>query len=156
MAYVDGASERRFGGEQVRADDVADIDPVAGLSSIAEHGRPAAVDQRAAKDRHDPCLAVYVLARPVHVAVAQRHGRKTVQSGVELAITLGRVLALSIRRQGPDRIVLGRWAKDASPYSPPPVDVLTMRRAPADRAASRTSIVPSTLDCASFTGCSTE
>ena len=87
------------GGQQVRAHDVGDLDPVARLAAVAEHRRPVPVDQVPAEDRHDARLAVDVLAGSVDVAVAQRHGREPVQAGVQLAVALGGVLALAVRGQ---------------------------------------------------------
>ncbi len=59
-----------------------------------------------AEDRHHAGLAVHVLARAVHVAVAQRDRGQAVQPGVELAIALGGVLSLAVRGKRPDRVVL--------------------------------------------------
>ena len=44
----------------------------------------------------------------------------------------------------------------ASPYRAPPVELLTSRRAPIDRAASSTRIVPITLTFESKAGSATE
>ena len=136
-----------LGGHQVRPHHVADLDPVARLPSVSEHGRPAAVDQRAAEDRDHAGLPVHVLTRPVDVAVAERDGRRA-RAGACTARSSPRPRTCSGRRApaagsgGPPAV--GRHPR--SPYSPPPVEVLTTRRAPTARAASSTPIVPSTFD----------
>ncbi len=66
---------RRDRGE-VRRHDVADVDVVARLASVAEHGRRLAGEQLAAEDRHDAGLAERVLPGAVDVAVAQRDRRR--------------------------------------------------------------------------------
>ena len=63
------------GGHQVRPGHVAHLDPVAGLSAVAEHGRPPTLDQPPAEDRDYAGLAVNVLAGSVDVAITQRHRR---------------------------------------------------------------------------------
>ena len=54
-----------------RADDVADVDVVAGLAPVAEDPRRLAVREQAEEDRDDAGFAVGILARPVYVAEAQ-------------------------------------------------------------------------------------
>ena len=97
------AAERRAGWR----DDIRDVDPVARLAPVAEDGRRAAVEQLAAEDRDDARLPVDILAPPVDVAVAQRDGREPEEARVQPEIALGRELALAVRRQRADRVILG-------------------------------------------------
>ncbi len=104
---VDRARDLGVGSEEVGADDVGHVDPIARLAAVAEHLGRAAVQQATAEDRDDTRLTVDVLARPVDVAVAERHGREAEQPRVQLAIALGGVLALPVRRERTDREILG-------------------------------------------------
>ena len=123
MTDVDRAAVAGFGGQEIGAHDVGDVDPVAGLLSVAKHCRGATADEMTAEDRHHPGLAVDVLPRPVDVAVAQRDRREPVQPGVEAAIALGRVFPLPVRAPvaGSGKSS-GVGSSSASPYSPPPVE----------------------------------
>src|SRR5262249_49863691 len=57
--------------EQAHARDVAHVDVVARLRAVAVHRDRLVPQHAAAEDRDDPGLAVRVLARPVHVRVAE-------------------------------------------------------------------------------------
>ena len=73
--------------------------------SSASLPREEAVEE----DRHHPRLAVGVLARPVHVAVAQRDVARAVQPVVGGQVLLGRQLGGAVRRDRPPlRASLGR------------------------------------------------
>src|SRR5437762_4408535 len=71
---------------EVRRDDVADEHVVARLAAVAVDRRAPAVHQPAAEDGDDAGLAERVLAGPVDVAVAQRHGAEAVQACVGAAV----------------------------------------------------------------------
>ena len=74
---------------EVRGDDVRDVDVVARLAAVAEDRRLAAVGEAAAEDRDHAGLPERVLARPVDVAVAERHRRQREQALVQTEVALG-------------------------------------------------------------------
>ena len=107
-ADVDRPGRAGVGGGQVGGHDVADVDVVAGLEAVSEHGRVLALEQQPAEDRHHAGLAERVLPRPVDVAVAQRHRREPVHALVEVAVALGAELGQAVRGLGRHGVVLGR------------------------------------------------
>jgi hypothetical protein len=100
-----GTGSRRA---QVRVDDVVDVDVVACLLAVSEDRGPAAVQHLAAEDRDHAGLAERVLPRAVDVAVAERDGRESVETGEDLAVLLGAELGETVRRLRRDPVVLGR------------------------------------------------
>src|SRR5262249_56093303 len=80
---VSGRGERR-------RDDVADEDVVARLRPVAVDPRRLRVPEGIHEDRHDAGLAVRVLPRPIHVAVAERDVRAAVEAVVRPRVLLRR------------------------------------------------------------------
>src|SRR5207244_9619256 len=75
-ALVSGRRERR-------AHHVDRVDVVARLLPVAEDLRRLPARKAVEEDRDDACLAVWILARPVDVPVAQRDVPRAVQSRSE-------------------------------------------------------------------------
>src|SRR5829696_4405800 len=104
-ADVDRPGRGRLGGAQVGVDHVLDEYIVARLLAAAEDRGSAALEQLPAEDRDHAGLAERVLARAVHVAVAERHRREPVQAREDLAVLLGAELGETVGRLGRDRVV---------------------------------------------------
>ncbi len=81
---------------------------VARLAAVAEDARLLALEQEAEEDRDDAGLAVGILARPEHVAVAQDDVAGAVQPVVEQQVLLGAELRDAVRRHRRRRGGLGR------------------------------------------------
>src|ERR1051326_370335 len=62
--------ERMRSGERRRFRDIGNEYVVSRLRAVAEDGERTAIEHAAAKDRDHPCLAVWILARTIHVREA--------------------------------------------------------------------------------------
>ena len=97
-------AERGEGG----VDDVADEDVVARLPPVAEDFRRPAAGETTHEDRDDAGLAVWILARSVHVAVAKRDVRRLVEPVVGRQVLLAGELRGAVRGERPPLRILGR------------------------------------------------
>src|SRR5579859_957433 len=106
-ADVIGPARTAFERRQVRGCCVADVQHVAGLTTVAIDGDGLARQHAACEDRdHTPLLTHEILPRPVDVRVPE-NGELEPKSSFEGAeVLLKAELARPIRRQGSDRMVL--------------------------------------------------
>src|SRR5262249_39442164 len=93
--------------EQAHACDITHEHVVPGLLAVAGEGAGLAAQHPAAEDPHPPRLAVRILARSVHVGVAERDERHAVLREVEVTVQLPRALADAVRADRPGRVRLG-------------------------------------------------
>src|SRR5918997_925878 len=94
-------------GEYVGAGHVPDVDVVAGLFARAVYRRGPVCGQVAAKYRHHPRLAVWVLAGPVDVGVAKCDVAKTVLGVIKVEVAFPGELRDAVGGDRVLRMVLG-------------------------------------------------
>ncbi len=107
-ADVDRTRDRPLEGEEVRADDVAHVDVVAGLAAVAVDRDELPAEHLPDEDGDHPRLAVRVLAGPVDVGVAQRDEGQAVLGLVEEGVQLARPLAHAVGAHRVGRMRLRR------------------------------------------------
>jgi len=80
-----------------RSRDISHVHVVAGLEPVAEDARLLAACERAEEDRDDARLAVRILPRPVHVAVAEGDVPRLVKPVVRAQVLLPSELRRAVR-----------------------------------------------------------
>jgi hypothetical protein len=106
-----GCRQGRRGGGKVGRGDIARIHEVTRLFTVAVHRERAPIEDAIAEDRHHPCLAVWVLSRPVHIAVAQCDGIEAVHARIVGEIILHRQLRDPVWRFRIFRQCLRAWRR---------------------------------------------
>jgi len=107
-AEIQHLAARAIQRQHVRLDHVADVQVVADRVAGAEDLRPLPVQHQPDEDRVDAGLAVRILARAVHVRIAEHGVVEAVEQLPQVEVVLERVLAHAVGRLRVHRMLLGR------------------------------------------------